>query len=63
MKFIGISEILCFLYRDVDVKVFNNEDGTFTVYYKLLEPGDYTLNVKFGGQPVPDGLCAFTVNA
>lgn len=49
--------------RDVDVKVIDNDDGTFTVNYKLPEPGDYTLNVKFGGQSVPGGLCAFTVNA
>ncbi|XP_065219553.1 filamin-A isoform X2 [Planococcus citri] len=47
--------------KDADVKVIDNGDGTFTIYYKLQEPGEYTLNVKFGGQPVPGGLCAFTV--
>ena len=49
--------------RDIDTRVVDNDDGTFTVYYKIPEPGEYTLSVKFGGQPVPEGLCEFTVNA
>lgn len=51
---------LCF--SDLDIDIEDNEDGTFSIYYTVKDAGDYTLSVKFGGQPVPDGFYTFTVS-
>ena len=40
----------------------DNGDGTFNIYYKVKDAGEYSLNIKFGGQPVPDGLYSFSVS-
>ncbi|XP_039299021.1 filamin-A isoform X2 [Nilaparvata lugens] len=48
---------------DFDIDIEDNGDDTFSIYYTLNEPGDYTLNVKFGGQPVPEGFYTFTVES
>lgn len=47
---------------DLDIDIEDNGDGTFTVYYTVKDAGDYTLSVKFGGQPVPGGFYTFTVS-
>ncbi len=47
---------------NVDCKVIPNGDGTYSIKYKVEEPGDYTIEVKFGGQPIPGGLFNFTVS-
>jgi filamin len=49
-------------FSDVDIEVDDNHDGTFSIYYTVKDAGEYTLSVKFGGQPVPDGFYTFTVN-
>nr|XP_042902335.1 filamin-A isoform X2 [Parasteatoda tepidariorum] len=46
---------------DVDIHVEDNSDGTFSIFYSVKEKGDYTINVKFGGNPVPGG--SFTIQA
>lgn len=46
---------------DLDIQVQDNGDGTFNIYYRVKETGDYTISVKFGGQPVPGGV--YNVNA
>ena len=51
-----------FLSSDVDIDVTDNGDGTFNIYYKVKDAGEYSLNIKFGGQPVPDGLYSFSVS-
>jgi filamin len=38
---------------DVPLTVTDNEDGTFTVDYCAPTPGNYTLNVLYGGVAVP----------
>jgi filamin len=38
---------------DVPLLVTDNEDGTFTVDYCAPAPGNYTLNVLYGGVAVP----------
>jgi hypothetical protein len=38
---------------DVPLSVTDNEDGTFTVDYCAPTPGNYTLNVLYGGITVP----------
>ncbi|XP_049804905.1 filamin-A isoform X1 [Schistocerca nitens] len=45
---------------DLDIDIEDNGDGTFSIYYTVKDAGDYTLSVKFGGQPVPDGFYTFT---
>ncbi|XP_063219242.1 filamin-A [Bacillus rossius redtenbacheri] len=45
---------------DVDIDIEDNGDETFSIYYTVKDAGDYTLSIKFGGQPVPDGFYTFT---
>jgi len=47
---------------NIDCKVVPNGDGTYSVKYKVSEPGNYTIEVKFGGQTVPGGVFNFTVS-
>ncbi|CAG2105605.1 unnamed protein product, partial [Medioppia subpectinata] len=47
---------------NIDCKVVANGDGTYSVKYKVQEPGDYTIEVKYGGQVVPNGVFNFTVS-
>ena len=46
----------------MDADVTDNGDGTWSVYYTVEEPGDYTMALKYGGQPVPQGFYTFTVS-
>ncbi|GLH11660.1 Filamin-A [Gryllus bimaculatus] len=45
---------------DLDIDIEDNGDGTFSIYYTVMDAGDYTLSIKFGGQPVPEGFYKFT---
>lgn len=38
----------------MDVDVVDNKDGTFNVFYTAPKPGPYTVNIRFGGEMVPD---------
>lgn len=40
----------------------DNGDGTVNIYYTVNDADDYTINIKFGGQPVPGGFYTFTVS-
>lgn len=40
---------------DVDIDIVPNPDGTQSLVYTPRTPGVYQINIKFGGQPVPDG--------
>nr|CAD7429986.1 unnamed protein product [Timema monikensis] len=46
---------------DLDIDIEDNGDDTFSIYYTVKDAGDYTLSIKFGGQPVPDGFYTFTI--
>lgn len=46
---------------DVDIKVEDNGNGTFSIFYSVKEVGDYTINVNFGGNPVPGGSFSMKV--
>ncbi|XP_011868573.1 PREDICTED: filamin-A isoform X2 [Vollenhovia emeryi] len=46
----------------VDIDIEDNGDGTVNIYYTVADAGDYTLSIKFGGQPVPDGFYTFTAS-
>lgn len=52
---------MCF--SDLDIDIEDNGDDTFSIYYTVKDAGEYTLNVKFGGQPVPNGFYTFTVRS
>lgn len=45
----------CFFCRNIDVKTVDNGDGTISIYFSILEPGEYTVNIKYGGQSIPGG--------
>ena len=59
------NESTCFnvlLFSDMDIDIEDNGDGTFSIYYTVKDAGEYTLSIKFGGQPVPEGVYNFTVS-
>ncbi|XP_044015833.1 filamin-A isoform X3 [Aphidius gifuensis] len=43
----------------VDIDIEDKGDGSVDVIYNVEDAGDYTLSVKFGGQPVPNGFYTF----
>ncbi|XP_015833319.1 filamin-A isoform X5 [Tribolium castaneum] len=45
---------------DLDINIVDNGDGTFNIYYTVNDADDYTINIKFGGQPIPGGFYTFT---
>ncbi|KAK2704441.1 hypothetical protein QYM36_016740, partial [Artemia franciscana] len=45
---------------DLDIDIEDNGDGTFSIYYNTKDAGEYTISIKFGGQPIPDGFYTFT---
>lgn len=47
----------------MDIDVVDNGNGSFSIFYTVKDAGEYTLNIKFGGQPVPGGFYTFTVSA
>lgn len=57
------SVSLCDFSEVVDIDIEDNGDGTVNIYYTVADAGDYTLSIKFGGQPVPDGFYTFTVSS
>ncbi|XP_034935901.1 filamin-A isoform X1 [Chelonus insularis] len=46
----------------VDIDIEDNGDGTVNIYYTVQDAGEYTLSIKFGGQPVPNGFYTFTAS-
>lgn len=56
--------LLCMLSFSevVDIDIEDNGDGTVNIYYTVADAGDYTLSIKFGGQPIPEGFYTFTVS-
>ncbi len=47
----------------MDIDIEDNGDGTFSIYYTVKDVGEHTISIKFGGQPIPDGLYTFMVGA
>ena len=41
---------------DVDIDIVDNGDGTVSVMYTPRKPGAYTLEMKFGGETIPNGV-------
>lgn len=53
---------LYFTFSDLDINIVDNGDGTVSIYYTVEDAGEYTINVKFGGQTVPGGFYTFMVS-
>lgn len=49
------------IQENINCQVVKNKDGTFSVKYKVKEPGDYTIELKYGGVPIKNGVLTFTV--
>jgi len=41
---------------DVNIDIVDNGDGTISVMYTPRLPGAYTVEIKFGGQTIPNGV-------
>jgi filamin len=48
---------------DIDIDIIDRGDGTFTISFTPQFPGDYTIEIKFGGNLVPQGEYTITVGA
>lgn len=63
----GYGNVTCRIHSnntsDVDIDIVDNGDGTVSLLYTPRVPGAYTLNIKFGGQPVPNGEITQQVRA
>lgn len=46
--------------RELPISLTDNEDGTYTVDYMPPQPGNYTVNLNYGGLKVPQ--CPIKVN-
>ena len=40
---------------ELDIDIIENVDGTFSIVFTPSVEGDYSINIQFGGQPVPEG--------
>ena len=50
------------LFRsDVDIDIIE-KDGYFDIFYVLNDPGEYDLDIKFGGQNIPGGTFSIKVD-
>ena len=59
---IDLKANLTLSYREVQVDCVPSSPSKSLVYFSLPSPGDYTMALKFGGQPVPGGFCTLTVS-
>ncbi|KAF7207732.1 filamin-B isoform X1 [Nothobranchius furzeri] len=56
-KAAGKGKVSCVVVQpdgtEVEAEVFENEDGTFDIFYTALAPGNYVIYVRFGGENIP----------
>lgn len=50
---------ICY-FSPIDVQVIESKQRQFDILYTLDDAGEYDIDIKFGGRPVPDG--AFSLN-
>lgn len=55
----GFGNVTCNIHSpndsDVDLEVIENQKGKVSVLYVPRLPGSYTINLRFGGKPIPNG--------
>ncbi|BFZ08117.1 hypothetical protein BsWGS_11156 [Bradybaena similaris] len=59
----GVGKVTCRIRSpsgsDIDIDIIDQGDGTFSISFTPQFPGPYTIEIKFGGELVPNG--AYTV--
>lgn len=55
-----LRKFVCISHSDVDIDIIE-KDGYFDIFYVLNDPGDYDLDIKFGGQNIPGGTYSIKV--
>lgn len=55
----GTGQVTCRIRSpsgsDIDIDIIDKGDGTFSISFTPQFPGTYTINIKFGGNLVPNG--------
>ncbi|XP_041349933.1 filamin-A-like isoform X2 [Gigantopelta aegis] len=55
----GMGKITCRIRSpngtDIDIDILDQGDGTFTISFIPQFPGEYTIEIKFGGNAIPEG--------
>uniref|UniRef100_A0A0B7BJW7 Calponin-homology (CH) domain-containing protein n=1 Tax=Arion vulgaris TaxID=1028688 RepID=A0A0B7BJW7_9EUPU len=61
----GVGKVTCRIRSpsgsDIDIDIIDQGDGTFSISFTPQFPGPYTIEIKFGGELVPNG--SYTVQA
>ncbi|KAK6175823.1 hypothetical protein SNE40_014209 [Patella caerulea] len=55
----GVGKVTCRIRgidgTDIDIDIIEKGDGTFSISFLPMYAGEYTIEIKFGGQTVPGG--------
>lgn len=55
----GVGKITCRIRTesgtDLDIDIIEQDDGTFSIAFTPQSPGPYTIEIKFGGEVIPNG--------
>ncbi|CAG5133090.1 unnamed protein product, partial [Candidula unifasciata] len=55
----GVGKVTCRIRSpsgsDIDIDIIDQGDGTFSISFTPQFPGPYTIEIKFGGELVPNG--------
>lgn len=55
----GVGKITCRIRTesgtDIDIDIVEQADGTFSISFIPQFPGSYTIEIKFGGEVIPNG--------
>lgn len=55
----GVGKVTCRIRSssgsDIDIDIVDQGDGTFSISFIPQFPGPYTIEIKFGGELVPNG--------
>ena len=55
----GVGKVTCRIRSptgaDIDIDIIDRGDGTFSIAFTPQFPGPYTIEIKFGGELIPDG--------
>ena len=55
----GVGKVTCRIRSpngaDIDIDIIDRGDGTFSIAFTPQMSGPYTIEIKFGGELIPDG--------